>query len=520
MKIIHVGCKSTEFATTSVIVKIMSMVVWSGRSLALVRAWQKTRITTAFWPRLDETRQHIFHQIPSTGLCPFASLADQDDNDSIVNPSLLTQSLTMENLYTEWTLEQDQLLWEHHQDSTAELAVLLGRGFRGVRNRLAKLHDVNSQAYERLFTKQKTSRIETNGTFMETKKGKLIPAGEILRRIQWDYSLSSNDFSVLHYDRMEDSIMESPFDAPNQNIQGGDDLLVDALPEHRIVAIKYKEQVVWDREKRLDLFSSNGGIQNIVSNYDEWKRNKDAHQEWIRLRQTLAADAARSILGQDRYDKFQSISKTLRAELEDPPIGFSIKKETEDYVKAIIDLFRHAHQERTSTEVPDRSIDIEAVECLSEIVAVSDDEDYRDIVLEELSLAFRRLEGKSSTLPTSMSSINNLQLPELSEDDITETFVRGSGAGGQKVNKTSNKVVLLHNPTNLRVECQETRSLQQNRKIARKRLRIKLDEFLNGKQSRANVLATKASNKKAKAKARSRARNRKKAAMKNEDISS
>jgi len=127
-----------------------------------------------------------------------------------------------------------------------------------------------------------------------------------------------------------------------------------------------------------------------------------------------------------------------------------------------------------------------------------------------------RLDGRSSPPTTAASAADNHELPEISEDDITETFVKGSGAGGQKVNKTSNKVLLVHNPTNIRVECQETRYLQQNRKIARKRLRLKLDEFLNGDQSRVAIKAEKDVNKKAKAKARSRARNRKKAAAKNE----
>lgn len=44
----------------------------------------------------------------------------------------------------------------------------------------------------------------------------------------------------------------------------------------------------------------------------------------------------------------------------------------------------------------------------------------------------------------------------------------GSGPGGQSINKTNNNVQLLHKPTGIQVKCQETRSLQQNRKNARK----------------------------------------------------
>ena len=92
------------------------------------------------------------------------------------------------------------------------------------------------------------------------------------------------------------------------------------------------------------------------------------------------------------------------------------------------------------------------------------------------------------------------------EDDLNETFIRGSGPGGQKINKTSNRVLLIHEPTKLKVECQDTRSLQQNRKIARKKLRLKLDEYINGSSSRAQTKARKASTKRSKSKARNKAR--------------
>ena len=75
----------------------------------------------------------------------------------------------------------------------------------------------------------------------------------------------------------------------------------------------------------------------------------------------------------------------------------------------------------------------------------------------------------------------------LNESDLQETFTRGGGNGGQKINKTANRCNLLHLPTGLRVQCQVTRSLAENRKIARKMLKDKLDQLLNGDQSRIEV---------------------------------
>ncbi|PAV24337.1 hypothetical protein PNOK_0140500 [Pyrrhoderma noxium] len=77
--------------------------------------------------------------------------------------------------------------------------------------------------------------------------------------------------------------------------------------------------------------------------------------------------------------------------------------------------------------------------------------------------------------------------PVLDENDLEESFVRGSGPGGQSINKTSNNVQLLHKPTGIRVTCQETRSLQQNRLIARKNLVEKLDQLANPGLSKENM---------------------------------
>ncbi|KZV92852.1 hypothetical protein EXIGLDRAFT_768581 [Exidia glandulosa HHB12029] len=81
------------------------------------------------------------------------------------------------------------------------------------------------------------------------------------------------------------------------------------------------------------------------------------------------------------------------------------------------------------------------------------------------------------------------EVPALNEADLEERFVRGSGPGGQSINKTENCVQLTHKPSGLRVECQHTRSLTQNRKVARKWLAQKLDEQLNPGLSKTSLHA-------------------------------
>ncbi|XP_049625224.1 mitochondrial translation release factor in rescue [Suncus etruscus] len=71
----------------------------------------------------------------------------------------------------------------------------------------------------------------------------------------------------------------------------------------------------------------------------------------------------------------------------------------------------------------------------------------------------------------------------LAESDLDEQFVKGHGPGGQATNKTSNCVVLKHVPTGIVVKCHQTRSVDQNRKLARKILQEKVDIFYNGEHS-------------------------------------
>lgn len=53
---------------------------------------------------------------------------------------------------------------------------------------------------------------------------------------------------------------------------------------------------------------------------------------------------------------------------------------------------------------------------------------------------------------------------------IEEVFTRGGGKGGQKINKTSNAVVLYYPPLDIRVRCQRERQRSLNRFLALREL--------------------------------------------------
>lgn len=59
--------------------------------------------------------------------------------------------------------------------------------------------------------------------------------------------------------------------------------------------------------------------------------------------------------------------------------------------------------------------------------------------------------------------------------------------------KTNNCVILTHLPSNTVIKCHTTRSLEQNRQLARKELNLRLDEAINGAASKRAVERAKAS---------------------------
>ncbi|POS84616.1 hypothetical protein EPUL_004416, partial [Erysiphe pulchra] len=92
----------------------------------------------------------------------------------------------------------------------------------------------------------------------------------------------------------------------------------------------------------------------------------------------------------------------------------------------------------------------------------------------------------------------------IDENEFSEAFLKGSGPGGQKINKTSSAVQLIHKPTGIVVKVQETRSREQNRKLAREKLALRIEKLQKGDDSRLAIVSATKSKRKASAKKKSK----------------
>jgi protein subunit release factor B len=92
------------------------------------------------------------------------------------------------------------------------------------------------------------------------------------------------------------------------------------------------------------------------------------------------------------------------------------------------------------------------------------------------------------------------------EEDLDEHFIRGSGKGGQKINKTSSCVQLIHRPSGIEIRCQQTRSQADNRYWARRELCDRIEEKVLGEKSARQQAAEKIRRQKRRRSRRAKAR--------------
>jgi hypothetical protein len=71
------------------------------------------------------------------------------------------------------------------------------------------------------------------------------------------------------------------------------------------------------------------------------------------------------------------------------------------------------------------------------------------------------------------------EMAALDPSECLITFTKSGGPGGQNVNKRETKVLIVHRPTNIRVENDQTRSQMQNKNLALENLRERLQNHLS-----------------------------------------
>ena len=86
-------------------------------------------------------------------------------------------------------------------------------------------------------------------------------ADDVIKRIKWDPSIDSNFILVGYEDRFV-GVLEKGF----HDFKWGDIAMAEyhelSIPQHRIVYFKYNDEVIWDKEKRIDLVfgSTDSGV--------------------------------------------------------------------------------------------------------------------------------------------------------------------------------------------------------------------------------------------------------------------
>jgi protein subunit release factor B len=114
-----------------------------------------------------------------------------------------------------------------------------------------------------------------------------------------------------------------------------------------------------------------------------------------------------------------------------------------------------------------------------------------------LMLLFPVSEEKNRWLKEKMEALG------IHEKDIEEKFIRSSGSGGQKVNKTSTCVYLKHIPTGVEVKWMRERNQSLNRFLARRELVLRVQK-LSGRLTPEEVKSEKAKRQKLKRKKRAK----------------
>ncbi len=269
----------------------------------------------------------------------------------------------------------------------------------------------------------------------------------------------------------------------------------------------FDPDVVSDIEQYRKLLKEQKRITPVVEKFREYKKAKEAFDESKALLDAGGLDKDFRELVEDEYETAGEDIKRINEELK----LLLLPKDPNDEKSVIVEIRAGTGGEEAALFAGDLfrmySMYAEAKGWQAEIVNANETElgGYKEITFTiEGDGAYSRFKFEAGVhrvqrVPETesqgriqTSAVTVAVLPEAEEVDIEINpadlhidYFRASGAGGQKVNKTSSAVRLIHIPTGTVVECQDERSQYKNKDRAMSILRSRILEEERKKNSDA-----------------------------------